>query len=130
GPARDECRLHPCNGIDLETVAPQERRERVDRLKLVPADLGVMTDPVGDALELAIPGCRHTREHAIARGVVARGQALRVLGWLEPGLERIDLPQDTGGSFALDVGGLGDEGQGEKERRHCTIPKRCVWVTA
>ncbi len=79
-------------------------------------------------MQLAVPERRDTPEQAIACRVIARCEALRVFRRLEPRLERIDLAEDARGSFPLDVGGLGDEGQGEKERSHWTIPKRLFWA--
>src|SRR5436309_3151904 len=55
-----------------------------------------------------------TREHAIARGISARDEPLRRFRGFDAGFQRIDLLQNAGGRFALDVGRLGHQNQGEQ----------------
>ena len=99
-------------GVHREPIRPEDRRQRVERLELVPADFGVVADPVRQPLHLAGPHRRHPREQAISSRVGPHGEPLGGLGRLEARLERIDLPQDRRGGFALGVGSLsvGDPG--------------------
>src|SRR6266576_5553469 len=55
-------------GVDREAIPAEQRRERVHRLEFVPADFGMMADPVGHTLQLAGPERGYAGEDAIARG--------------------------------------------------------------